>query len=63
MGSQGVICDKTVRTTISDRTALGRLEHINLQFDSPAPNRLIGTVRFRPIDVRRHSERDRTGWD
>jgi len=40
MGLQGVIRGKTVRTTISDKTAPCPLDHVNRQFHAPAPNRL-----------------------
>jgi|TARA_R110000803_G_scaffold114446_1_gene182930 putative transposase len=40
MGLQGVIRGKPVRTTISDKTAVCPLDHVNRQFHAPAPNRL-----------------------
>jgi transposase InsO family protein len=40
MGLQGVIRGKTMRTTISNKTAPCPLDHVNRQFHAPAPNRL-----------------------
>jgi putative transposase len=40
MGLKGAIRGKPVRTTISDKTALCPLDHVNRQFQAPAPNRL-----------------------
>ena len=38
MGLQGVIRGKPVRTTISDKAAPCPLDHVNRQFQAPAPN-------------------------
>ena len=40
MGLQGVIRDKPVRTTISDKAAPCPLDHVNRRFYAPAPNML-----------------------
>ncbi len=40
MGLQGVIRGKPVRTTISDKAAPCPLDHVNRQFQAPAPNAL-----------------------
>lgn len=40
MGLQGVIRGKPVRTTVSDKAAPCPLDHVNRQFNAPAPNRL-----------------------
>jgi transposase InsO family protein len=40
MGLQGVIRGKPVRTTVSDKAAPCRLDHVNRQFNAPAPDRL-----------------------
>lgn len=40
MGLQGVIRGKPVRTTLSDKAAPCPLDHVNRQFQAPAPNRL-----------------------
>ena len=40
MGLAGVIRGKSVRTTISDKTAPCPLDRVNRQFRAPAPNRL-----------------------
>jgi putative transposase len=40
MGLQGVIRGKHIRTTISDKTAPCPRDHVNRQFQAPAPNRL-----------------------
>jgi putative transposase len=40
MGLQGVIRGKPVRTTLADKTAPCPLDHVNRQFQAPAPNRL-----------------------
>lgn len=40
LGIQGVIRGKPVRTTISDKAAPCPLDHVNRQFQAPAPNRL-----------------------
>jgi putative transposase len=38
MGLQGAVRGKPVRTTVSDRTAPGPLDHVNRQFQAPRPN-------------------------
>jgi transposase InsO family protein len=40
MGLQGVIRGKPVRTTVSDKAAPCPQDHVNRQFNAPAPNRL-----------------------
>jgi len=40
MGLQGVIRGKPVKTTISDKAAHARLDHVNRQFQAPRPNAL-----------------------
>src|SRR5215204_2777300 len=40
MGPQGAVRGKPVRTTVSDRTAPGPLDHVNRQFQAPRPNLL-----------------------
>jgi transposase InsO family protein len=40
MGLAGMIRGKPVRTTISDKAAPCRLDHVNRRFCAPAPNML-----------------------
>ena len=40
MGLQGIVRGKSVRTTISDKTAPCPLDRVNRDFKAPAPNRL-----------------------
>ena len=40
MGLRGVIRGRSVRTTIGDKAAPCPLDHVNRQFQAPAPNRL-----------------------
>lgn len=40
MGLQGIIRSKSIRTTISDKTAPSPLDRVNRPFKAPVPNRL-----------------------
>ena len=40
MGLQGVIRDKKLKTTLSNKAAPCPLDHVNRQFRAPCPNRL-----------------------
>src|SRR5690606_14635434 len=40
MGLEGVIRGKPIRTTVSDKAAPCPLDHVNRQFQAPAPNML-----------------------